>query len=155
MSIATTDRKVIDAYAVALNRTSDYNIEPEDRRYIARILEGYVFDRNQPTHCCELTPSYWLIYLFTSVELTDAGLALDDDARGDLYDRYEMESSDDCYIHCRVVNRIIEKMGPAYVCHYGDTARLEDDLDDLDDLDARHDAELEHIREHLSANHPF
>jgi len=150
MSTAT-DRKVIDAYAVALDRTGDYNIESEDRHYIARILEGYVFDRNQQTHCCELAPSYWLLSLFASVELTDAGLALDDDARGKLYDRYEGENADDCYIHCSEIERIIEKAQPSYVCHYGDTVRQEE----VDDLDARHDAELENIREHLSCNHPF
>ena len=39
MSNATeTDRRVIDAYAVALDETDRCHIEPADRPYIARIL---------------------------------------------------------------------------------------------------------------------
>jgi hypothetical protein len=132
----------------------DYHIEPADAPYIRRILEGYVFDRNQQTHCCELTPSYYLLYLFTSVELTDAGLALDDDARGTLYDRYEAESSDDCYVHCSDVERLLAPAALLTVNHYGDTQPYQQE-EDVNDPEARHDAELENIREYLRCNHPF
>ncbi len=155
MSNATeTDRRVIDAYAVALDETDRCHIERADRPYIARILGAYLFDRNERTHCCELTASYYLIYLFTSVELTDAGHALDDDARGELYDRYEMEPSDDCYVHCGEIERMIAAGKPYTVSHYGDVA--ESDLEDgIDDANERHSAEMEAIQEDLSCNHPF
>jgi hypothetical protein len=149
-----TDRREIDAYAVALDETADYNIDLAHRPYIRRILGAYLFDRNEHTHCCELTASYYLIFLFTSVELTDAGLALDDDARGELYDRYESEPSDERYVHCREIDRILEAAEPYRVCHYGDVAP--NDLEDgIEDADERHAAEMECIREHLSCNHPF
>jgi hypothetical protein len=151
---ATETRRMIDAVAIALDETEYYQIDPEDAPYIRRILGGYVFDRNLHTHCCELTPSYFLIFLFTSVELTDAGLALDDDARGEIYDKYEYEGGDDCYMHVHTVDAIIAKAEPYTVCEYGDVTghQLEDDIADVDE---RHDAELEAIHEDLCANHPF
>ena len=155
MTTATeTDRHPIDAYAVQFDETTDYNIEPEDRPYVRRILGAYLFDRNQRTHCCELTPSYYLIYLFTQVELTDAGLALDDDARGVLYDRYEMEPSDDRYVHCGEINRYLETAGRANVFNYGDVAQ-HDLADEIADADERHNVEMESIREDLCGNYPF
>lgn len=151
MSTAT-DRRVIDAYAVALDETHYYNIDAADQPYINRILRVYLFDRNEQTHCCELTPSYYLIWLYASVELTDAGQALDDDARGELYDRYETEPGDDCYMHCHTVDRIIDAKEPGTVDHYGDVP-LHNLEDGISDNDERHSAEMEAIREDCSCNH--
>jgi len=153
MSNTATDRRPIDAYAVALDQTLDYYIEPEDAPYIARIWEGYVFDRNQRTHCCELTPSYFLLYLQTRVELTDDGHALDDEARDRLCNRYEREPSDDCYVHCGDIERLIAKAEPRCALRYGDVEE-HDFCDEIADADQRHDAEMERIREHLTYYDP-
>ncbi len=153
MTTATeTDRRIIDAYAVALDET--FYIAPEDQPYVARIMGTYVFDRNEHTHCCEWTPSYYLIFVSTSIVLTDAGEALGESAREELYERYETEPSEDGYFHCHEIDRIIDAGKPFTVDHYGDVAQH--DLEDgIEDADERHHAEMEAIREDLSCNHPF
>ena len=150
MSTAT-DRRAIDAYAVALNETEYYNIDAADRRFIERIDGVYVFDRNEHTHCCELTPSYFLIYAYTCIVFTaDA----DDAARDDLQDKYAYQPSDDIYMHCHTVDRLVAAGTRDTVSHYGDVFPngMETDVDDPDD---RHSLEMEHIREDLNCNSPF
>ena len=73
----TTERKPIDAYAVALDETT---LRPaRGRRQPRQKITGvYVFDRSQRTHLCELTPSYYLIYLYSQIIPTDD---TDDDTR--------------------------------------------------------------------------
>ena len=145
----SNERKVIDAYAIALDETEFYNLDPADAKHIKRIFGAYVFDRNQQTHLCELTPSYYLIYLYTSIEFAD------DDTREALDEKYAHEATDDGdYIHCHEAEKILAAAKPYTVSHYGDVAE-HDREDDIEDLDQRYDAELERIREDLCANCPF
>jgi len=69
----TTDRLPIDIYAVNLDFTDDFAIDPADRPYIENIRAIFMFDRNQRTHCCELTPSYYLIHLYDEIYWTGSG----------------------------------------------------------------------------------
>lgn len=143
-------RTPIDAYVVAFDETDHYQIDDEDRPYIERIVGVYLFDRNQRTHCCELTPSYWLIHLYDEVRLTPLGMDCDDEYRLDeIYQKYEYNGGDDIYVHCHSVERIIAKADakPFTVYHYGDTEVDEDDVD--------YDDQMEALREELSCNHPF
>ena len=152
MNTATeTNRREIDAYAVALDETEHYNIDPADAPYIQRIDGVYLFDRNEKTHCCELTASYYLIYLYASVVFTDD---ISDDLRNKLDEKYAHEPSDDIYVHCHTVDRIVAAGKPYTVSHYGDVGP--DDLaDDLQETDVRHNLEMEAIREDMCANCPF
>jgi hypothetical protein len=148
----TTGRKVIDAWAIALDETGFYNLDPTDAVHIKRIFGVYLFDRNQQTHLCELTPSYYLVYLYTSIEFADE---TDDNVREELDEKYAHEATDDGdYIHCHEAERILGDAKPYTSYHYGDVAE-HDQEDDIEDLDERHDAELEHIREYLCCNCPF
>jgi hypothetical protein len=144
MTTEIETRTPIDAHVLALDETDHYFIDPPDAPFIARIRGGYLFDRNQRTHGCEWTPSYYLIHLYDQVLLTDAGNALDDDARDALYQKYEYEGGDNCYVHCHTVERLIEKAGRFEHHHYGDP---EMDLDDVE-----YDDQIEALREHLCCN---
>jgi len=111
----------IDARIIALDETSNYYLEPEKQRLIRAIKGVYLYDRNRHTHCCELTPSYYLIFLYNSVNLTDEGLALDNEARGELYDEYEYGTGgDNCYMHIRIIERLAEKAEAGEYYVYGD-----------------------------------
>lgn len=136
----------IDAYAIALDETANYEIDENDRPYIKQIRAAYLFDRNQRTHCCETTPSYYLIYLYNEMVLTDEGLALDEYAVDELYQKYESYSGDDIYVHCCDVERLIERDERFTVYHYGSP-----EVDEPGDRDAQ----MEELREELSCNHPF
>jgi len=137
----------IDAYAIALNETDHYAIEEADRPYIEKITGVYLLDRNQRTHCCELTPSYWLIHLYDQVVLTDAGQELDDYAVDALYQKYENCGGENIYVHCHSIDALIERNEKWSVYHYGDPEIDEDDVD--------YDDQIEGIREHLCGNCPF
>jgi hypothetical protein len=150
MSIAT-DRQPIDAYAVALDETEFYNLDPADARYIERIDWVYLFDRNERTHLCEWTPSYYLIYLYTDIVFTPDA---DEEIRDALDQKYAHEASDNEYMHCHDIERIIAANKRDRISHYGDVAQ-HDLVNEIEDAGERRDAELEAIREDLCANCPF
>jgi hypothetical protein len=141
----TTATLPIDAHVLAFDETSHYHIPEADAPYIAQIRGVYLFDANQRTHCCELTPSYYLIHLYDEVHLTDAGLALDESAQDDLYQQYEYCGGDDCYVHCHTVESRIEKANRGVHYHYGNPEVTYDDV--------TYDEQMEALREHLCCNH--
>jgi len=152
MTTATAnDRREIDAYAVALDETDHYNIDQADAPFIVRIRGVYLFDRNERTYCCELTPSYFLIHLYDQIEFADEA---DEDVREALDEKYAHEPSDDIYVHCGDIERIIAAGKPYTVSHYGDCAP-NDWEDSIADPDERHRAEMERVAEDLCANCPF
>lgn len=63
-----------------------------------RLFTGYVYDATEATHCCELTPSYWLeaVSFETQNELPDA---LYEELQYSLYDSAH-------YRHCSGVARL-------------------------------------------------
>jgi len=143
----TEPRTPIDAYVIALDETDHYYISEADRPYIRQIRGVYLFDRNERTHCCELTPSYYLIRLWDEVLLTEAGEALDDFAADRLYQEYEYCGGDDCYVHCHTIEKLIGDSKPFTVHHHGDT--------EVDEQDVDHDGQMEALREEFNCNHPL
>jgi hypothetical protein len=139
------ERTPIDAYVIALDETASYEIDDADRPYVRQIHGVYVFDRNQRTHCCEWTPSYYLIHLYDEVIFTEQGDTLDEYAADELYQKYEYCGGEDCYVHCHTIERIIERNEPFTVYHYGDS--------DVDEHDADYDAQMDAIREDCCCNH--
>ena len=45
---------------IAIDETRGWHLITPPMQHIERIYTVYAFNRNAPTHCCELTPSYWL-----------------------------------------------------------------------------------------------
>jgi hypothetical protein len=141
----TTDVALpIDAHVVALDETDHYNIAPADRPLIAKIRGVYLFNSNERTHCCEFTPSYYLIHLYDQVFLTEDGDALDESAKDEIYQRYEHEGGDNIYVHCHTIDALVEKMGPGDHHHHGATGV------DYDKSD--YDEQLEGLVEHFHCN---
>ncbi len=103
---AANEPKRGEWWAVGLDVTRHYKIAPEDRPHIRRIIDTFIYDRSTVTHLCELTPSYFLVFLHTEIEWEGFPA---DEIRERLDDRYAHEPTDDCYMHCRDIERI-EKM---------------------------------------------
>jgi hypothetical protein len=139
----------IDAYCVALDETDHYVIADEDKPKIEKIMGVYLFDKNEVTHCCELTPSYWLIHLYDEVVCAKE---VDDEERSRLDEEYGHEDAEDIYVHCRDIERIIEKAERWTVLHHGDP-ELPDDEDKTDE--ENHRDKMEALREHFCGNCPF
>ncbi len=133
----------IDAWAIAIDETDCYFISEVDAPLIKQVRGVYLFDRNRRIHVCELTPSYGLTHLYNQVILVDDN----DPRREELYDEYEHCSSDDIYMHCSTIDRIIEQSDYSVVDHYGNT---EVSLDDVD-----YDYQMESVREYFCGNRPF
>lgn len=139
----------IDARVVALDETANYDIGKKYRRYIKAIRGVYLYDKNEVTHCCEFTPSYWLIHLYDQVVLTKAGEKLGDCAKDEIYQEYEHCGGENIYIHCSHIDAVESGAKPLdYRYHvYGATG--------VGYKDSSHDDQMEGLREHFCANCPL
>jgi len=134
---------MIDAYLIALDETDCYVIPTDDAPYIDKVRGIYLFDRNERVHCCEMTASHYLMYVYTSVLLTAAGESLPEEEQERISDWYKM--GDDRYLHCRDVDALIAAGDDHHV--YGATGVSYDDVD--------HDVQMDGLREHFSGNQPI
>jgi len=135
----------IDARLIAMDQTRYYAIEEQDRPFIRQIRAVYLYDRNEVTHLCEFTPSYFLIHLYDEVVLTDAGAALDDHRQDEIYQRYENCGSEDTYMHCADVDQMA-RSGRRFTHHkHGRTG--------VKLTDVPREEQMESLREHFSCNH--
>ena len=78
-----------------------------DDKFIAdcggKIVGAYVFDANRQVHCCELTPSYELLFIETlprDVPQNDEGAERILDALHDA----DLETDQVSYVHCYSIN---------------------------------------------------
>lgn len=147
----TTEQKrtlPIDARVVALVETSGYNIAACDKPFIDCIRGIYVYDKNTVTHCCEMTPSYYLIHVYDQVILTEAGNELNHIAQDKIFEKYEQHGeSDDKYVHCRNIDKIESEATPYYYYKYGNPKVSFDDVE--------YDQQMESLREHFQGNCPL
>ena len=138
-----TNTLPIDAVVIARDETLHYAIRPNHRKHISAIRGVYLFNRNEITHCCEITPSYHLIHLYDEVILTDADCA--DDIREKLCEQYETCGGENIYVHCHEIDAKIEANKPNTVHIHGETGIPYDDSD--------YDEQIEGLREHFCGNH--
>ena len=86
--------------ALALDVTQYYyNLPPE----VKAIRECYAYDPESATHLCELTPSHYLVHLYTDTECT---AETDDDRREELQALYCYQGSEDIYMHVSDVRKL-------------------------------------------------
>ena len=140
-------RRQIDAFVVSFNETEHYFIAEKDRPFIAEIRGIYFFNRNERTHVCEMTPSYWLMHLSDEVHFTEAGEALSEEEKDRIYQEYEYEGGDDIYVHCHTLDKLIALRGKkrrGKVYHYGKTG--------VKYSDSSYDEQIDGIREYLQGN---
>ena len=143
----TETRAPIDGYVIAIDETDHYTIDEGDAPYIASIRAVYLFNRNERTNVCELTPSYWLIHLYDEVLLSDDGNSLSDAEIEAIREKYENYCGDCIYVHCRTIDKIIEQNDQNRIYHYGDTELSYDECD--------YDEQMQQLEEHFHANWAF
>jgi len=132
----------MNIHVVALIETGYYCIDPADVEYIAQIHGVYFYDKEQQTHACEMTPSYYLVYLYDLVVLTEAGEALDEDEKDRLYQAYEYNGGENKYVHCYAIDELPDDR--RYI--FGDSEAHET---------VEYDDQIEALREHFCANCPL
>ena len=150
----TENLVTIDARVIALNRTHNYVLDVKHQAQIARIEEVYLYDKNQHTHCCEFTPSYYLIHLYTRVIFTAVGEQINDHEQDEIFQAYEHEDTDNFYIHVHEIDGLQAKAKPFTYHTHGDP-EFGDAEDEFESEEAYHDAVMDALREHFQANCPI
>jgi len=144
----TESRSPIDAHLIALDETGLYFFPKEHVPYIDQILAVYLYDANERTHLCEMTPSHFMRFLHHVIHLTKAGRDLSDEQREALYNVYEIENPNvDQYMHCRTLERLAAAGTPKNYDHHGATEVSYDDSD--------YDEQIEDLIEYFNGNPPF
>ena len=85
--------------AIALDVTSHYVIAEEDKPFVESIHDVFFFCTSEHTYCCEITPSYYLQYLYTYVKLVDGEGDKYEEMREHLDTTYCYEHTEDSYMH--------------------------------------------------------
>lgn len=95
-------------YAIALKDTC---LSPDPPVLYTETV--YLVNTDETTHCCELTPSYYLEPLYINVVCAEG---TSDEDREKAYDIWgDLSSCDGTYMHCRYIDRIIEEADPCKV----------------------------------------
>ena len=89
-------------YAVRLNET--HNCEPEFvERCGGAVYTVYIYNGEEITHCCELTPSYWL------EEIENVPRARPEDERADnalANELLDALTGEGIYVHCHTLDAV-------------------------------------------------
>ncbi len=135
-------RPRIDAMLVIRDETDLYTLPDDEAPYIKAIKCVYLYDKNYKTHLCEMTPSYYLIWLYTEVYFTEKGEELDEFEKNEYYEKYEHGGADeDKYFHCHD----IDGMATKFKYKIGKTG--------VKYKDSTYDQQIEGLREHYCGNH--
>lgn len=92
--------------AVKINETTHWNEKFRETYGITKMLGVYVFDPNECTHCCELTPSYEFNFIHTQV---DWSKELNEEEKEEMEDQIlesDCQTESIIYMHCSSINRM-------------------------------------------------
>lgn len=93
---------------IMLDETNDW--QPAIIEKTGRMFTIYLYDADEVTHCCEITPSYYLIPIDWAAEKYVVDTLGDEEAeafRGNLDEDWRT-STDPIYVHCASIDRIQE-----------------------------------------------
>lgn len=109
------DNVAPDFRAVAYDETRYYQIDLEDKPLIKSIWGVYLYNKNEYTYCCELTPSYSMEPLYTYIIYQDD---LSEDQIDRLDNKYAHEGMEHVYRHVSDVNHYVDS-NPKLSASYG------------------------------------
>lgn len=89
-------------FLVAIDATSNYSQQLVEK--YGRIFDIYYFNRNEVTHCCEVTPSYYLHYVESYCEKQPEDEELRDKMYDDLQEANLFEQGG--YYHCHSIDKL-------------------------------------------------
>jgi hypothetical protein len=102
----TRDLGKMDLCLVRLDETGYYDSGFLKKIGVKRVWGVYLYDRGEQTHCCEVTPSYWLVQVDIAVEFS---FSRTDPAYEKKSEKAEMEirqvqENDGMYFHCHQID---------------------------------------------------
>ena len=136
-----------------------WNIQPEHKQYIDKILTVYYFNQNSHTHLCEFTPSYELHHHEYQVRMNEAGEALRETNQhlyDEIRDNYEQIYVEErvTYMHVSTVDKFIKWVADEKLefrhYEYGD---IDEKLNDADLAELLEDEDwTDIVNEYLNCN---
>ena len=93
---------------VGLDETSHWRFPAALAPHVAAVITVYAYNRAELTHCCELTPSYWMIGVAYEVRCKPD---TPEHIREQLQDIVQETSlvDSDCYRHARGIDKYAER----------------------------------------------
>jgi hypothetical protein len=93
--------------AVQIDETSDWTLIGEGYEKVEKIYGIYLYDLNEQTYCCEMTPSRYLYYIETIVvfkeEVSDE---IRDGIQDDINEVVALNDIRGHYMHCRYADAL-------------------------------------------------
>lgn len=144
----TTERTVRpDFWLVKFDQTQYWRLPPEQMQHVERIVQVLLFDRNEITHCCEITPSYCLFPVETRAEYKDPiydGSRESERLRDQIDSEIRRWQCHECeYHHCHRLDDWLANHADMAL-HRGDTG--------VDFCDTPYDEQREAMIEHCQCN---
>lgn len=131
----------IEAWNIRFEETPEWNFPGHLAPHVAKVWTVFLFDRNQQTHYCEITPSYWLMPLYTYAEFVgDPEDRVKDEIGEIILSNQDYEGG---YCHCHTIDPLIKQGDRTRVLYRGRLDLAEDD---------DREEEFERIREQHSCN---
>lgn len=110
-----------DWWFVGYDETHHWNFKDIDpvvfKRFVRRIVGVYACDRAEHTHCCEITPSHWMIAVANEIVFNEQELDIAEHREGFDVEAFREKVSDavlevslpdsDHYQHVKAVDRYI------------------------------------------------
>lgn len=120
-----------DIRVVAIDETRHWTKEIQD--LCGTIKTVYMYDSSVQTHCCEITPSYYLTPLYYIIE---------NEVSDETYDlvNENLANEEPMYMHCNVVDEL-------------ESIASEKELDFEDSESEEYREHFEEVREYLNGNH--
>lgn len=98
---------------IGLDETKHWNLPGELAEHVQAIRTVYVFNRSEHTHCCELTPSYWMTGVDFTVDWKPGFYDLpDSESIRERMDNVLLEVARyqcDCYMQVRAVESMLAR----------------------------------------------
>lgn len=124
-----------DWYAIAIDETADYNIDPADKKHIKAIYGVYMYDKNAHVSSARRGAMYYMFPLYTVIDFKQRADEYIKDELDNKYVREELKAG--YYWPVRIIDALAAKY-PKQHARYGERG-----------------ADVEEVREYWSRNSPL
>ena len=91
---------------IGLDQFEHWRFPADLAPYVEKVVACYAFNRSLHTHCCEITPSYWLEFIAHEARVKDG---TPNAIRDRICELVMSEPGDGQYMHVATVNRMAER----------------------------------------------
>jgi hypothetical protein len=117
---------------LGINDTKDWIFPPKLAHLVDKVLAVYFYDRNVCTHCCEITPSYWMTCVDFSVYFKPEAT---EKQREEIFDLINNVPKAECSRYAHVASTVTYALEHPELHHVvGDLSEEEDQEEELHEI---------------------